>query len=191
MKKIMITVAIVCAAVMAQAATVSWGNGFGINAYNQPGDEGVAYSGTIYLMNGDATSAASFINTVLAAGDGYAAAFNTAVGSSVASMSHTDFEPPRKVFDTTISGAQSFYVVALDSANNGVYVSEVVSVTIESTGSSYDVTFYHYAPYENAAFASTQTSYAGAGWYTAVPEPTSGLLMLVGLAGLALRRRRA
>ena len=28
------------------------------------------------------------------------------------------------------------------------------------------------------------------GW-TAVPEPTSGLLMLVGLAGLALRRRRA
>ena len=25
----------------------------------------------------------------------------------------------------------------------------------------------------------------------AVPEPTSGLLMLVGLAGLALRRRRA
>ena len=32
---------------------------------------------------------------------------------------------------------------------------------------------------------------SGAGWYTAVPEPTSGLLMLVGLAGLALRRRRA
>ena len=29
-------------------------------------------------------------------------------------------------------------------------------------------------------------------WSTAaVPEPTSGLLMLVGLAGLALRRRRA
>lgn len=190
MKKIMIALAIVCAAVMAQAATVSWGNTFGINAYNQPGDEGVAYSGTIYLMNGDATSAASFINTVLAAGDGYAAAFNTAVGSSVASMSHTDFEPPRKVFDTTISGAQSFYVVALDSANNGVYVSEVVSATIGSIDSSY-VTFYHDAPYENAAFASTQTSYAGAGWYTAVPEPTSGLLMLVGLAGLALRRRRA
>ena len=29
------------------------------------------------------------------------------------------------------------------------------------------------------------------GGWTAVPEPTSGLLMLVGLAGLALRRKRA
>jgi hypothetical protein len=189
MKKIMIAAAIVCAAVMAQAATVSWGNGFGINAYNQPGDEGAAYSGTIYLMNGDATAAASFINTVLAATD-YTAAFNTAVGSSVASMTHAGFEPAAKGFETTLTGAQSFYVVALDAANSGVYVSEVVDANIMAIGES-DVRFTHDAPYENGAFASTQTSYAGSGWYTAVPEPTSGLLMLVGLAGLALRRRRA
>jgi len=33
--------------------------------------------------------------------------------------------------------------------------------------------------------------YQGAGVYTAVPEPTSGLLLLLGVAGMALRRRRA
>ena len=32
--------------------------------------------------------------------------------------------------------------------------------------------------------------YAGAGWYN-VPEPTSGLLLLLGVAGLALKRKRA
>ena len=36
---------------------------------------------------------------------------------------------------------------------------------------------------------STQGT-AGSGTFTAVPEPTSGLLMLLGMAGLALRRRR-
>ena len=35
------------------------------------------------------------------------------------------------------------------------------------------------------------TSVANVGEIANVPEPTSGLLMLVGLAGLALRRRRA
>ena len=35
-----------------------------------------------------------------------------------------------------------------------------------------------------------RSSAAGA-WTAVAPEPTSGLLMLVGLAGLALRRRRA
>jgi len=38
---------------------------------------------------------------------------------------------------------------------------------------------------------STTRSAGTAGAWTAVPEPTSGLLLLLGVAGLALRRKRA
>lgn len=50
------------------------------------------------------------------------------------------------------------------------------------------------ATFEPPATGTAQTiavSLAGSGTFTAVPEPTSGLLMLLGMAGLALRRRRA
>ena len=38
---------------------------------------------------------------------------------------------------------------------------------------------------------STNFPYAASGTFTVVPEPTSGLMLLLGLAGLALRRKQA
>ena len=46
-------------------------------------------------------------------------------------------------------------------------------------------------PSATATIALSTQGTAGSGTFTAVPEPTSGLLMLLGVAGLALRRRRA
>ena len=40
-------------------------------------------------------------------------------------------------------------------------------------------------------FGNMATATQAAGAWTAVPEPTSGLLMLLGMAGLALKRKRA
>ena len=63
------------------------------------------------------------------------------------------------------------------------YYAEKASVTTGDDGN---------AMYSFAAGKLDTVAGAASNWQTAaVPEPTSGLLMLVGLAGLALRRKRA
>ena len=72
----------------------------------------------------------------------------------------------------------------MDSASNYYIV---------NGGATKSVSFTSSTGAKNLAFGSqaTATQAAGAWTATAVPEPTSGLLMLLGMAGLALRRRRA
>ena len=71
----------------------------------------------------------------------------------------------------TAGETYSFYFTSEDADGN-TYQSETVSALAWAVGS--------------ASF-----SFEGNGTWTAVPEPTSGLLMLLGMAGLALRRKRA
>ena len=50
---------------------------------------------------------------------------------------------------------------------------------------------YYTPPATGKSFALTATNFANSGTIASVPEPTSGILLLVGMAGLALRRKRA
>ena len=71
----------------------------------------------------------------------------------------------------------SFYYVISDSGK--ALTSDTKSGAALATGAT-SLNFGNQATY-------TQT----AGNWAAVPEPTSGLLMLLGMAGLALKRKRA
>ena len=67
-------------------------------------------------------------------------------------------------------------------------------VTPEWDDSEEIYSYYMAGTMSGDAAKSASGGYQGAGWYTAssnVPEPTSGLLMLLGVAGLALKRKRA
>ena len=192
MKKLMIAAAIVCAAVVSQAASCAWmsdwawaSNESGTSTY----DAGSA--GTYWLV-----SLTSADTTGLAVDDTGALVLGT--GMEVSKTS------------TFADGDVKSSITGLSAANNGDYYALVIyDPTVKTYGVSYaaqiagivdadpgqgipasdatDVKFYNYI---DADWDNNKEMWANQPLQS-VPEPTSGLLLLLGIAGLALRRRRA
>ena len=91
-------------------------------------------------------------------------------------------------------GTYETFFIVFDSAtpaagsSNYAVVSGVSTLTKEIGASTATVTFMAGNAASTLNNASNWKSYGAS---SAVPEPTSGLLMLLGMAGLALRRKRA
>ena len=192
MKKLMFMLGAVACAVGVQAATVSW-NLTGVN------NGGSGVDGYAYVFNnktGDYKTPDA-LKTELAK---YTTA--TAMQAFLDANSLT-------ALNAAVSGGQ-VNVTGIDLATSGLPEStsgtRIFAVVFDSATITDDSSYYvtstsggvktpAASTSNNAAFAiasqATATSGAGA-WSTVAPapEPTSGLLMLIGMAGLALRRKQ-
>ena len=185
----MIALGVVALAAMTQAASVKWNSGTVKAASNADGTSGTANatSYTAYLYTFDTLAA---YNAAVATD--VATLYSTYVGKVAATA--TASAKPNGQANITQSG------LADGSSTDPVTVYGMVLYVDTATAATYDgVDAFVKAGFSTGMYQDTtglQFSNMGtqqANWTAVgnVPEPTSGLLMLLGMAGLALRRRRA
>lgn len=184
MRKLLIALAIAAVGITASAATVDWrvwvtGGSPTANAY----DGYTAYLVVASAWDAATISATTFSDSSIVLDS---AKFNAGSGKTTytyKTLDATGGVGGRSVELASLAngGALNVYYVLLnDNKNPSEYykISDVLTGR-ESTG---ELTF-------GSNTSISQSTLSGGEW-TAVPEPTSGLLLLIGMAGLALKRKR-
>ena len=199
MKKLMIAASLICAAVVSQAATTHWQFTDGATVLKDGyGKDGKSYTPvamqntTVYLLaivgNNYTTQNAIYqdlLSGAKSAADVKAMALQTGTTDSLGKIT----TPVAFDREDAVTGTTYYYaLVAFSSDDKYVYFSGAAS------GGAQDhpaVTSLSMSVGNSSTFKDSDTVSAG-GWYAAaVPEPTSGLLLILGVAGLARKRRRA
>ena len=201
MKKLVIALGAAIVAAGLQAATYNWSaktSAAVFNGYDAPSTgtqwaSATAQSGlSYYLMYTDGISQSDLL-TGLRGGKTMAdySANTLLSGSTVAAgVAKETFTTDSTKFALDGDGKMSVYYVVLNADESMVYLSAAQSKAADLSGGQVD---YSIATATSKILRDKvgTTAYSNAGWYSAAPEPTSGLLLLLGMAGLALKRKRA
>ena len=188
MKKLIVVLGAVAIAAVAQAASFSWKTQTGQYVY-QAGTTTKAGSVTAYLFNADVVSRDALVTAFVDAGKGLTdfTSLSSKATSTAGGITTTTFSTDPIGTETSLTA----YFAIIDGDN--IFVSAEVAGAYQATATT-GMTFSPTTASKAAAIewtTGTTSVAAGGGWYTAAPEPTSGLLLLLGMAGLALKRKRA
>ena len=182
----MIALAVAVTGVAANAASYTWQcssaffDGTGTTAK-------MTDSTSVYLMFASAYSQSALVS------DFASGSVATDKAIATATLSGGKFSESSATYDTTSD--QTAYLVVV--YGDRLFISTTANAEYMTVGDgaiAFDSQAY-LTRYNNTSGTLlpdklASDGYSGAGWYN-VPEPTSGLLLLLGMAGLALKRKRA
>ena len=185
MKKVLLVLAVTMLAVGTQAATMSW-------TMTNVKKDGAAVTGKMFLCvaSGDFNR-----DSVLALAGKGVSAFESALAGQFAwnvtngtgTMTNTNASrPTNDALGVTGGTSYDFFAVVFNTdeitKDSYFFVTANKNVTPNDNSTTLN----------KAIFFGTQATASNAeGAWQAVPEPTTGLLLLIGMAGLALRRKQA
>ena len=173
MKKLIVAIAIAAIGVVANAASADW-SAADLYGYNTG-----AYAPSSYLIYAFDTSALSKSDAIAQ----FSAADFSKISAGFAADDYDSGEAVGSITGYENGAPVNAYLVVFNSDDTStatyMFVSDVESTSIGVAGQS------AYPAFDLSASATASN------WTAVAPEPTSGLLLLLGMAGLALKRQRA
>ena len=189
MKKLMIAAAIVCAAAFANAATCTWDTKW---VWTEGADNYTAGGvGNYFLIALGATDVGGYAIST----EGKLV-YDDGTGYKEVTGGFTQGVIEGGAANGTIEGlgqannGDQYALLYLDTANSKWGISDAAALAGISDDPPVDANPMYFANYIDADWDNNNEVVASHDLVN-VPEPTSGLLLLLGVAGLALRRRRA
>ena len=184
MKKLIVMMAIAMTAAVVNAAACSWSISGAATASVKNGSTVWSAAGTNPVAYLFLASDSAAVSAALAKGE---------MDTSLAKGSTTTFNARGRFTGASVDIAASsesynMVLVYTDATDSNKIWYQISSATVTASGSDDAAT-----PAVDALFAAS--SFSSTGWSSAtatnIPEPTSGLMLLLGVAGLALKRKRA
>ncbi len=182
MKKLIMAIAVAALAAATQAAVIAWKTGTGNQVYLMNSTDRAG--GLAVYLFADTVTQDSVLEAVRSGAKLSSLAYKATSTTQSTGAINSSFTANA---GDTFSGY--FAILATVDGADYLYISSVASATAPTTGTGTAI----YKEKAASQLAASSGTYSGAGWYTtaAVPEPTSAMLLVLGVAALALRRKRA